>query len=214
MRKGQALHAGHFRNLHGLIEAAMSPAAPFLQFLGRVLRVVDQQVRAARQLHQSLINLLAVLDICGNDEHFAISLDPETISSTGMIVPLSAYHGVHIVDASVMLAGVSDLQELESGSHLIQLHREILRLHLDFENLSQISDGLAMAEGQERDFLAGIISLGKERKALDVVPVKVRERDNNSFLLVPDGAEVSAQVSQSRARVDNDDAVCIGEGDL
>jgi hypothetical protein len=41
MREGQALHAGHFRNLHGLIEAAVSPSAPFLQFLGRVLRVMD-----------------------------------------------------------------------------------------------------------------------------------------------------------------------------
>ncbi len=41
MREGQALHAGHFRNLYGLIEATMSPAAPFLQFFGRVLRVMD-----------------------------------------------------------------------------------------------------------------------------------------------------------------------------
>jgi hypothetical protein len=33
MREGQALHAGHFRKLHGPIEAAVSPSAPFLQFL-------------------------------------------------------------------------------------------------------------------------------------------------------------------------------------
>lgn len=51
MGEGQALYARHFRKLHGLIEAAMSPSAPFLQFLGRVLRVMDQQVRIARQLH-------------------------------------------------------------------------------------------------------------------------------------------------------------------
>ena len=31
MREGQARHTGHFRKLHGLIEAAVSPAAPFLQ---------------------------------------------------------------------------------------------------------------------------------------------------------------------------------------
>ncbi len=37
-----ALCAGHFRKLHGLIEAAVSASTPFLQFLGRVLRVVDQ----------------------------------------------------------------------------------------------------------------------------------------------------------------------------
>ena len=46
------------------------------------------------------------------------------------------------------------------------------------------------------------------------VPVKVGERDNDLFLLVADGEEVSAQISQSRARVDDGDAVRIGERDL
>ncbi len=41
MREGQALHACHFRKLHGLIETAVSPSAAFLQFLSRVLRVMD-----------------------------------------------------------------------------------------------------------------------------------------------------------------------------
>jgi hypothetical protein len=44
--------------------------------------------------------------------------------------------------------------------------------------------------------------------------VKVRERDHDSFLLVPDGAKVSAQISQSGARVNDDDAVRIGEREL
>lgn len=41
MRESQLLRAGHFRKLHGLIEAAVSPSAPFLQFLGSVLRIMD-----------------------------------------------------------------------------------------------------------------------------------------------------------------------------
>jgi hypothetical protein len=41
MRQDQALHAGHFRKLHCLIEAAVSPSTPFLEFLGRVLRIMD-----------------------------------------------------------------------------------------------------------------------------------------------------------------------------
>jgi hypothetical protein len=182
-----------------------------LQFLGRVLRVMDQQVRVACQLHQPRINLLAVLDIRANDEHFTFSLEPETICSAGMVVPLSGDHGFHIVDAGEVFAGVSDLQELEIGPHVIQLHREIFRLHLDFENLPQIDDCLVPAEREQRDFLAGIISRGKERKALDVVPVKVRERDTDLLLLVADGAKVSAQISQSRAGVNDDDAVRIGD---
>src|SRR5438876_9922455 len=152
-----------------------------------------------------------MLDIRANDEHFAVSLNPETIRSAGMVVPLSGDHGFHIVDAREVFAGISDLQELEIGPHMIQLHREILRLHLDFENFTQIGDCLVAAECQERDFLFGIISRGKERKALDVVPVKVRERDTDLLLLVADGAKVSAQISQSSARVNDSDLIRIGD---
>src|SRR5213595_2484266 len=155
-----------------------------------------------------------MLDIRANDEHFPLSLDPVTIRSAGMVVPLSGDYGFHIVDAGEVFAGISDLQELEIGAHVIQLHREIFRLHLDFENLPQIANRLVPAERQERDFLSGIISRGKERKALDVVPVKVGERDKDLFLLVADGEEVSAQISQSRAGVNDGDAVRIGERDL
>src|SRR5438270_2745919 len=155
-----------------------------------------------------------MLDIRANDEHFPISLNPETIRSAGMVVPLRGDNGFHIVDAGEVFAGISDLQELEIGPHVIQLHREIFRLHLDLENLPQIANRLVPAERQERDFLSGIISRGKERKALDVVPVKVGERDKDLFLLVADGEEVSAQISQSRAGVNDGDAVRIGERDL
>jgi hypothetical protein len=172
---------------------------------------MDQQVRAERQLNQQRIDLLAMLNIRANDEHFPISLDPETIRSAGMVVPLSGDYGFHIVDAGEVFAGISDLQELEIGPHVIQLHREIFSLHLDFENLPQIANCLVPAERQECDFLFGIISRGKERKALDVVPVKVRERDTDLLLLVADGAKVSAQISQSRARVNDGDLVRIGD---
>src|SRR5262249_22351950 len=177
MREGQVLYAGHFCKLHGLIEAAVSPSAPLLQFLRRILRVMDQQVRAPGQLDQPRIDLLAMLNIRANDEHFPLSLHPETIRSAGMIVPLSGDYGFHIVDAGEVFSGISDLQELEVGPHAIQLDWEIFRLHLDFENLAQIADCLVTAEHQQRDFLPGIISRSKERKALDVVPMKVCERN-------------------------------------
>src|SRR5437762_13569472 len=104
-----------------------------------------------------------------------------------MVMSLSGDNGVYIVDLGEVFAGISDLQELEIGPHVIQLHREILRLHLDFENLPQIANRLVPAERQERDFLPGIISRRKKRKALNVVPVKEGERDNDLILLVADG---------------------------
>jgi hypothetical protein len=47
---------------------------------------MNQQVRAARQLHQPEINLFTVLNIRANDKHFGISLEPKTICSAGMVV--------------------------------------------------------------------------------------------------------------------------------
>src|SRR5439155_23079242 len=173
-----------------------------------------QQVRTPRQLHQPRLDLLTMLDIRTNDEHFRVSLDAETVRSAGMVVSLSGDYSFYIVDASEVFAGISDLQELEIGAHVIQLYREIFHLHLDLENLPQIANCLVPAERQERDFLPGIICRGKERKALDVVPVKVRQPDKDLFLLVADGAKVSAQISHPRARVNDGDAVRIGERDL
>jgi len=42
----------------------------------------------------------------------------------------------------------------------------------------------------------------------------MRERDYDLFLFAADGSQVSAQISQSRACVDDGDAVRIGERDL
>ena len=44
--------------------------------------------------------------------------------------------------------------------------------------------------------------------------MKVRERDHDLFLFVPDGEEVAPQISQSSTGVNDGDAVGIGEGDL
>ena len=155
-----------------------------------------------------------MLNVRANDEHFATSLDSKSIRSAGMVVPERGHHGFYIVVGCEVLAGISDLQELEICPHVIQLHREILGLHLDFENLLQVGDCLAPAERQKGDFLAGIISWGKKGKTLDVVPVKMREPDIDSVLLVADGAEVFAEISYSRARVNDGDSVCICERDL
>ena len=44
--------------------------------------------------------------------------------------------------------------------------------------------------------------------------MKVRERDDDLFLLVADGAKVSTEISQSRSRVNDGHPVGIGEHDL
>ena len=67
-----------------------------------------------------------MLDIRANDQHFSVSLDPETICAAGMVVPLRGNNGWHIAVDGEVFAGISDLQELEIGPHVIQLDRNIL----------------------------------------------------------------------------------------
>src|SRR5690242_4633931 len=116
-----------------------------------------------------------MLHVCADNEHFPVSLDPETICSTGMIMPLSSDNGFNVVDAGEVLTCIGDLQKLEIGSHVVQLHREIFRLHLYLENLSQICYRLTPAQCEKCNFLRRIISRRKEWETLDVVPVKMRE---------------------------------------
>lgn len=113
-----------------------------------------------------------------------------------------------------MPAGIGDLQEFESRPHVTQLHREILGLHLNFEDFPQIGDGLPTAECQESDFLAGIIGRSKEGKALDVVPMKVGKRDEDLVLFVADGPEVLTQISHSGTGINDGNSVRIRERDL
>ena len=54
-----------------------------------------------------------MLDIRANDEHFAVSFNPETIRSAGMVVSLRGNNGWHIAERGEVAAGISNLQELE-----------------------------------------------------------------------------------------------------
>src|SRR5438034_4827223 len=98
-----------------------------------------------------------MLDIRAHDEHPPISLNPETIRSARMVMPLSRDYGFHIVDTGEVFAGISDLQELEVGANVIQLDREIFGLHLYFENFPQITNCLFATKRKHLAFLFGLI---------------------------------------------------------
>ena len=62
--------------------------------------------------------------------------------------------------------------------------------------------------------MAGIISGSKEGKPLDVVPMKMSERDDDLILLVTDSPEVFTEISDSSTGVKDGNAVRIRERDL
>src|SRR4029079_18656789 len=77
-----------------------------------------------------------------------------------------------------------------------------------------IADGLVAAEREDGDFLRRIVGRSKKGETLDVIPVKVSERDKQLVLMMPDRGQVSAEISQAGSGIDDRDAICIFKCDL
>ena len=205
---------GHFRYLHGLIETAVTPSPMRAQFLGRVLRVVHQQIGAAAQIHDVRVDLFTMLNIGANDEHLAVAFNPKTIRAAGVIVPLASDGGFRIADRSEMFAGVFDLQKFKLRAHTVQLHGKILRLQGHLKDLTQIANGLALTERENRDFLLGIIRRREKWETLQVIPMEMSERDDELVLVMSDGTHVPAEIAKPGSGVNNGDTICIRRRDL
>ncbi len=82
------------------------------------------------------------------------------------------------------------------------------------KDFSQITDGLVLAEREHRDFLLGIIRRSEEGKTLEMIPMKVSERDDEQVLAVSNRAHVPAEIAKPRSSVNDDNAIRIRECDL
>ena len=211
---GELFNPGHFRHLHGLVKTAVAPSAVRSKFLGRVLRVVHQQIGAAAELHYVWVDFFAMLNIRANHQHLAVALNPKPVRPARVIVPLAGDFGFHIVDSGEVFAGILDLQKFKLSPHLVQLHRKVLRLQRHLKNLPEIADGLAPAERENRDFLLRIIRRGKKGETLQVIPMKVSERDDQFLLVMSDGAHVPAEIAKPGSGVNDGDTICIRRRDL
>ena len=127
---------------------------------------------------------------------------------------LPGYFGWSATCEGEVLARLFNLKKVELGAHHSKLHREIVGLQGNLEDLTQVLDRLILPYREDRDLLFGIIGRSKERKTLDVVPMKVSESDGDLVLDVTDGTKILAELSQTRACIHNGDAVGISERDL
>src|SRR5215472_9892246 len=155
-----------------------------------------------------------MLNIRANDEHLAFAFNPKTVRAARVIVPATGDDGFHIVDGGELFAGIFDLQKFKLGAHAVQLHREILRLQGHLEDLTQIADGLALAERENRDFLLGIIRRREKGKPLHVIPMEVSECDDQVVLAMPYRAHVPAEIAESGSSVNDRDTIGIPNRDL
>src|ERR1700751_415542 len=155
-----------------------------------------------------------MLDIRANHQHLAAALNPKPVRAARVIVPLAGDLGFHIVDAGEVFAGIFHLQKFKLSPHLVQLHRKVLRLQRHLKNLAEIANSLAPTERENGDFLLGIIGRSEKRKTLQVIPMKVSERDDQFLLLMSDRAHVPPEIAKPGSGVDDGDTIWIGRRDL
>ena len=221
VRQGEQLDARPLGHLAGLLPTAVAPAAMLLEFLRRVLGVVDQQVGAACQVDDPLVDdAVHVFDVGAVGDDFSIlPLDPVGVGPAGMIVEDAEHMGLmprrrrlrcpdlgHVVLVEGVDGGVL---EGERRSHLIQWDREIHIFHLPGEHRLQAALKAIESHGGDHEVPGGIVGRREERKPLDVVPVEVGKQHEDRAAEPFFGARhhLLAQLPDAGACVEDPDPV-------
>jgi hypothetical protein len=87
-------------------------------------------------------------------------------------------------------------------------------LQRNLKDFPQIADGLVPAERENRDFLVGIVRRSEKGETLNVIPMKVSERDVELLLVASDREHVSTEIAKPRPGVNNGDTIHIHQCDL
>jgi hypothetical protein len=95
---------------------------------------------------------------------------------------------------------------------VIELDREILGLHLHLKNLPEVANGPAPAQSENPEVLGDIVGRRKKGKALNVVPVKMGEGDDDLLLPVAHGQQILAEIPDPGARVNNGNRLRVWHG--
>lgn len=84
--KQQLPHPGAVGDLDGLRVAAVSPTAMVYHFCVGILGVMDEQIRAAAELDDGLVDGFSMFQIGAYDEGFSGRLEPVTERAAWMVV--------------------------------------------------------------------------------------------------------------------------------
>lgn len=193
----------------GLLIAGMAPTAVADEFLRGELRIVEEKIGPAAELDRGRVESFAVLDVGANHDGFPTPDDTIAVSAPGMPVFLRGHDGFwEGTDGRV------GEQEFEIGSHIAQLHGEILVLHWYGENPFQVRDRSLATQREERDLLSFDVGGFEKWQALNVVPVEVGKRDD--YGLLPEILvlhDLLTEAPYSCAGIDNPDIYRVVRGD-
>ena len=139
--------------------------------LGRVLRVVHEQVGALGQRAQGRVDAGVVLGVRGVHEAPACVLDAVRQHAAGVVQPRDADRGLADVEA----VAAPHLVHPDLGPQLVEPHGEDRRRHLAREHAGERRP--AGGAAVDAELARGQVRRHEEGQALDVVPVQVREEE-------------------------------------
>jgi hypothetical protein len=192
--------------LDGGDEGAVAPAglghAPDLAgvLLGGVHGVVDQQVDVLAEAAELGVDDRVMLGVGRVDDALALVVDAVGVDPVGVVAPRVG--DPHVV-ADLEHLALAQIVEVHLGAHLGQVDRETRIVHLSSEGLLEGARDVAAAV--QVDLVARDEGRGKEREALDVIPVDVAEEQKSldghlAQQLLPEHA-------QPRAAIEDDDVL-------
>ena len=206
MEKDKFFSAAFHDHVDGFAPVAVSPTL-FARgiFFRKILRVVNEQVGTFSQLADALIKHgIARLVVRGVNNDLAFSFHAEAQAALRMVEP-------HGLDGTAFKLGAAfvDSTELAMRGHITHVDREIWVGHLLFKSLLQATGAAGRVKNERA--LAIVIQRREKRDALDVVPVKVREKnvrvDGMAVLSISSVllGKLFAQVAESSAAIKNVD---------
>src|SRR5579872_677606 len=181
----------------------MSPAAMRGELLGRVLRVVDEDVGASGEVAQGGIEVrFTRLVVGGIDDRASGRLEAEAEATLRMIEP--ARHDARIANREGIAAG--DFAELALRRHGAQIHREVRVSHLRLEDALQ---AVAAEEiGPEAIEVKGVlrgVKRSKKRDALNMIPMIVGDEDMRADgVLTRRGGPAVAEHAEAGAAIEDE----------
>ena len=210
VKERQPLHARCEGKVHGQLGRGMAPCQLARVLLQRVLRVVDHEVSAGKELHVPLVLMMNSHDlswlsylgvmarvrlVIGSVDHrHAAGFQAVTHRKPGMVqVTGGDLNGAKVKGA------LGKLVVANRGVELAKCHREIRVLHLPGEGILQ-----ALPQTLRRVDVP-FVPLDEERskkgKSLDVVPVRVSEQEMTAHGTLARRHKVSTQIMSTGAAV-------------
>jgi len=208
VKEHEFFHAGLECERHGIVHTAMAPASVLFIFTAIVLGIEDKHVGVADEFdHVAVVAALARFGIWKKTDQAVGREQPVTNGHAGVIGAMRAHKD--FADGKIEIAQFLDL---DVAGQLGKGDGKVGAFHLAGERGDEAAARAFAAEHAEA--AARIINGRKKWQALDVVPMRVRNKQGEIERFAFEfRCEGQAEFAQARAAIQDDDVIAVADFD-